>query len=169
MNSTLVETFNKHVMPEDVLIHLGDWSFGGIHNIWLFRSQIKCKSIHLILGNHDHHIERNKQLPNYMQAPAKSLFTSVQYVNTFKHEKDSLFLSHYSHRVWEGSHRGVIHLYGHSHASLEDKPYGKSMDVGVDAAYRLFGEYRPFHIDEIKSIMNQREIEFPDHHDSNTN
>jgi calcineurin-like phosphoesterase family protein len=104
-----------------------------------------------------------------MRAPAKSLFTSVQYVNTFKHEKDSLFLSHYAHRVWNGSHKGVIHLYGHSHASLEDKPYGKSMDVGVDAAYRLFGEYRPFHIDEIKSIMSQREISFPDHHDSNTN
>ena len=35
--------------------------------------------------------------------------------------------------------------------------WGKSMDIGVDNAYRLFGEYRPFSLDEIKKIMDDRE------------
>lgn len=76
---------------------------------------------------------------------------------------------HYSMRVWNGSHKGFIHLYGHSHSSLEHAPWGKSMDVGVDNAYRLFGEYRPFSLKEVVEMMSKREIEFIDHHDKNTN
>lgn len=47
--------------------------------------------------------------------------------------------------------------------------YGKSMDIGIDVAYKLFGEYRPFSIDEIISILDKKEVEYPDHHDKNTN
>jgi len=31
-----------------------------------------------------------------------------------------------------------------------------SMDVGVDAAFQLFGEYRPFSLDEIENVMSKR-------------
>lgn len=64
MNKTLVDNINEVVGEEDILFHLGDWSFGGIDKIWEFRKQIKCKNIHLILGNHDHHIKNDKILPN---------------------------------------------------------------------------------------------------------
>ena len=67
MNDTLVNNINSMVGEDDVLIHDGDWSFGGIENIWEFRKRIICKNIHLILGNHDHHIERDKVLPNCHQ------------------------------------------------------------------------------------------------------
>jgi calcineurin-like phosphoesterase family protein len=56
MNDAIVNSINKYVMENDILYHLGDWSFGGINSIWEFRKQIKCKNIHLILGNHDEHI-----------------------------------------------------------------------------------------------------------------
>lgn len=67
-------------------------------------------------------------------------------------------LFHYAMRVWNKSHHGSIHLYGHSHDSLDkDGEYnGLSMDVGMDSAYRIFGEYRPFQIVEIIDIMNKR-------------
>ena len=64
MNKTLVDNINKVVGEDDILFHLGDWSFGGIDKIWEFRKQIKCKNIHLITGNHDHHIINDKILPN---------------------------------------------------------------------------------------------------------
>ena len=64
MNQALVDGINSVVREDDVLFHLGDWSFGGIENIWKFRKQIKCKNIYLLLGNHDEHIELNKTLPN---------------------------------------------------------------------------------------------------------
>lgn len=187
MNKTLVDSINKYVGEDDVLYHLGDWSFGGIEQIWNFRKQVKCKSIHLILGNHDEHIRHNKVLPNVYQSDddcklydgkpnwndfkleveAQELFTSVQDVLHLSINKNKLFLSHYSHRIWEGSHKGYIHLYGHSHGTIPD--FGKSMDVGVDVAYRMFGEYRPFSFEELMSIMSSKEIEMVDHHNKKTN
>jgi predicted phosphodiesterase len=64
MNQALVDGINKNVKFNDVLIHLGDWSFGGIDKIWEFRKQINCQNIYHVYGNHDHHISRNKVLPN---------------------------------------------------------------------------------------------------------
>jgi calcineurin-like phosphoesterase family protein len=189
-NEIIVKNINKSCQENDILYCLGDWSFGGVENIWNFRKQLNCKNIHLILGNHDHHIEDGRELKipdadeerlhwlcnindvyeqynGYMHISADKLFTSVQHVAQVKLGGQNIFMSHYSHRIWLGSHKGYLHLYGHSHASIPD--YGKSMDVGVDAAYKHFGEYRPFNLNEILLLLSEREIEFPDHHSTETN
>lgn len=171
MSKHIVKVFNKTVNEDDTLYHLGDWSFAGIQNIWNFRKQLKCKNIHLILGNHDEHIRKNKILPNVegwgdeITKHTQDVFTSVQDVLTVKHNKHEFFLSHYSHKIWNGSYRGTIHLYGHSHGTIED--FGKSMDVGIDNAKKILGEYRPFSIEEIISIMNEKDIKLIDHHIDN--
>lgn len=186
MNQDLVKQINKIVGTDDTLYHLGDWSFGGIENIWKFRKQIACQNIHLILGNHDHHIEENKLLENChyygsdpldiadgawstfsSQVYSQKLFSSVSHYKEIKTPAGIIVLSHYGHRVWHGSHKGWIHLYGHSHGSLP--MYGKSMDVGVDSARVLLGEYRPFYLSEVVQLMRDRSIDFPDHHSSETN
>lgn len=206
-NDAIVSGINKYVKEDDILYCLGDWSFGGINSIWEFRNRIRCKNIHLILGNHDEHIEANKILPNchYKSATtseivsgdskanyeqdyswneltttnvmARDLFKSVDYmfkgkIGCFKR----ITLCHYAMRVWDKSHKGAVMLYGHSHDSLDCNretgdldEYGLSMDVGMDAAYRLYGEYRPFHIDDIARIMSMRAIKLVDHHNSLTN
>ena len=162
MNMALVDGINKYVKEDDILYHLGDWSFGGVQNIFQFRNYIICKNIHLILGNHDQHII-DKEIKYYdTKFNPIELFSSVQDVLTLELGKTKLFLSHYSHRVWLGSHKGVIHLYGHSHGNIPD--YGKSMDVGVDVAFKKFGEYRPFNIGDITNIMSKRSIDKIDHH-----
>ena len=162
MNMALVDGINKYVKEDDILYHLGDWSFGGVQNIFQFRNYIICKNIHLILGNHDKHII-DKEIKYYdTKFNPIELFSSVQDVLTLELGKTKLFLSHYSHRVWLGSHKGVIHLYGHSHGNIPD--YGKSMDVGVDVAFKKFGEYRPFNIGDITNIMSKRSIDKIDHH-----
>lgn len=162
MNMALVDGINKYVKEDDILYHLGDWSFGGVHNILQFRNYIVCKNVHLILGNHDQHIVDKEIKYHDTSFNPIELFSSVQDVLTLDIGKTKLFLSHYSHRVWLGSHKGVIHLYGHSHGSIPD--YGKSMDVGVDVAFKKFGEYRPFNIGDITNIMSKRTIEKIDHH-----
>ncbi len=71
MNDVIVDNINSIVGENDVLIHLGDWSFGGFDNIAEFRSRIVCKNVHLTYGNHDHHIRRNKD-------DIQSIFSSTQ-------------------------------------------------------------------------------------------
>ena len=163
MNDALVHNINKIVGEDDILYHLGDWSFGGVHNIHYFRKALVCKNIHLILGNHDHHI-KDKEIKFFDSSfNPMDLFSSVQNVFTGKIGSREFHLSHYSHQVWPASHKGVIHLFGHSHGSL--KGIGRSMDVGVDT----HKEFRPYHINEIFKIMDGISINFIDHHESDTN
>ena len=151
MNKNITETFNKYVKEGDILYHLGDFCFGGHNKTPIYRDSLKCQNIHILRGNHDEHIDLYKDS-----------FLTIKDVDYIQHGKNKFFLSHYSHRVWNGSHKGVIHLYGHSHGSIED--FNKSMDVGIDVAYRLFGEFRPFHINEIIEIMKTKSVEKIDHH-----
>jgi calcineurin-like phosphoesterase family protein len=164
MTEYLILQINKYVKHDDILYHMGDWSFAGADKAIKFRHQLNVREIHLCYGNHDEHIRKNKIIDGI---ELQSLFTTVQDVKLVQHGHNNFFLSHYGHRIWIGSHKGYIHLYGHSHASLP--MYGKSMDVGMDSAKRILGEYRPFHINEVIDLMKKREIEFPDKHDINSN
>lgn len=140
MNKAIVDNINAVVKEDDELYHLGDWSFGGIENIWNFRKQIKCKNIHLILGNHDHHIERNSQIRvgereylDFLEIPTdvyknfggmshvntQDLFSSVSHYKEVKINGRRFVMMHYAMGVWNDSHRGSIMLYGHSHGTLD--------------------------------------------------
>lgn len=152
MNKTIIETTNKYVKTDDLIYFLGDFCFGDHNKTPIYRNLINCENIHFIRGNHDNNIDLYS-----------NVFTSIQDVLSIRHGRYKYFLSHYSHRVWPGSHKGVIHLYGHSHNSISD--FGKSMDVGVDVAFKMFGEYRPFHINEIQDIMSKKIISPVDHHE----
>ena len=145
MNQVLTETYNKYIKEDDILWYLGDFSFGGHLDIPIYRSYINCKTIHFILGNHDKH------LPKYAH-----LFSSVQ--EKWKGEIDGkkVFFNHYPIPNWEGKKTGVYHAYGHVHGNLSEERNGNSIDIGVDHAYKLFGEYRPFALEEFISILDER-------------
>lgn len=160
-DQTIVDNFNSLVKPDDILYHMGDWSFGGHENIKKYRNLVKCKNIHLILGNHDQHI-----VPR--DSPYRGCFSSVHYVNNFSIKwdggqlgKTKFFLSHYSHQVWENSHHGTIHLFGHSHGTLSG--IGRSMDVGVDTH-----NFYPYSLDEIMYFMDTKAVHAIDHHNEHT-
>ena len=100
MNELIVSNINKYVKEDDILYHLGDWSFGGIENIWEFRKQINCKNIYLVPGNHDHHIKSNKILPNCIirtfNLNSKDVFTEVlPELTKIKIDKQEILLSHF--------------------------------------------------------------------------
>jgi calcineurin-like phosphoesterase family protein len=61
-----------------------------------------------------------------------------------------IVICHYAMRVWNRSHHGAWHLYGHSHGNLPDTP-SLSMDVGVDTH-----DFRPWHFDKISTLMAER-------------
>lgn len=168
MNQALVNGINDYVKKEDILFCLGDWSFGGIESIGDFRSKINCEIIHLIYGNHDHHLEDPYKVV-YQNLKSKDLFESLQYVKTITvklgDKKYQIFMSHYAHLVWDKSHKGALHLFGHSHTSINHLAVGRSQDCGVDNAFLKFGEYRPFNLaTEIIPVLLSKPIAKVDHH-----
>lgn len=177
MNTALVDSINKYVGEDDYLVHLGDWSFGGIDNIWNFRKRINCKNIIEIFGNHDHHIVNNKELVNWTlesdrKQYAQQLFESVHsylelIVTSPSAEKKTYNMMHFPLAVWNKAHHNRIMLHGHTHGSFQHN--GRSLDVGVDHAFKLYGEYRPFSQEDINNFMDKREFEQLSHHNKNTN
>ena len=135
MNSTLVSNINEVVKENDILFHLGDWSFGGFDKIAEFRNRINCKNIHLILGNHDHHIERNKEdIRSLFSSVNRYLELQVKYnVGTPIYGMVNLVLMHYPIASWNKMNEGWIHLHGHVHLPSDKRiGQGRVMDVGVE-------------------------------------
>ena len=161
MNELIVNNINKYVKEDDILYHLGDWSFGGIENIWEFRKLIKCKNIYLVPGNHDHHIKSNKILPNCIirtfNLNSKDVFIEIlPELTKITIDKKEVILCHFPLEEWENMDRGSIHLHGHSHHTKDYTDlnmYTKRMDVGMD-----WEEFRPYSWEEIKEIMGDRKI-----------
>ena len=155
MNKMIVDNINNCVKEDDTLIHIGDWSFGGFENIETFRSQINCKNVILILGNHDHHIENNKD-------NVRSLFKHVSHYlelnvvletksGTAKHK---FVLCHYPIISWNNMPQGAFMIHGHQHLK-EDARFGEGrrMDVGMCGS----PEFRPYHIDEVLELLSGRD------------
>lgn len=160
MNKLIVSNINKYVKQDDILYHLGDWSFGGIENIWEFRKQIKCKNIYLVPGNHDHHIKKNKILAQKeydINIYAHDCFLAVlPELIKINLDKQEIILSHFPLEEWENIDRGSIHLHGHCHHTKDYTDlnmYSKRMDVGMD-----WEEFRPYSWEEIKKEMKERKI-----------
>ena len=157
MNFTIVNNINEKVKENDFLIFLGDWSFGGFENIIKFRSQIICNNIHFILGNHDHHIENNKD-------NVKELFLSVSNYCSLSYKEIKFKLMHFPISSWDGLDRGTIHLHGHMHFKNEHRfGVGRSMDVGLDGN----SDFKPYNIEECIELMENKPINsiyLNDHH-----
>lgn len=156
MNNTLVDNINQVVGENDILVHLGDWSFGGFEMIETFRNRLVCKNIHLVLGNHDQHIQNNK-------GGVQSLFKSVQNylhldirkeTSKNKVEKSTIVCMHYPIASWDGMNDGVIHLHGHAHLMPDVRLHkGKAMDVGCEGS-----NLEPIKLETILSIMKDQPI-----------
>lgn len=158
MSDIIINNINVHVGYDDMFFILGDVLFGNKQYLPIILNRINCKNVYLILGNHDTYIENN---PDYIK-----LFKGVY--DTVRLEIDkkiNIILSHYAHRTWAGYHKGWIHLYGHSHGTLDG--FGKSMDVGVDAIFNITNAYKPIDLYNVLKIMNKKEIVYPDRHIKN--
>ena len=166
MNDRLVAGINASVGQDDILFHLGDWSFGGFDSIRQFRDRLVCKNIHLILGNHDNHIARNKD-------DVQEIFSSVHNmldlivkwnVGTTTQDEAKFMLMHFPIASWDNLAKGVIHLHGHVHLPKQRRiGPGKMMDVGVDG-----NGLEPIEMKDVLSIMKNQPIKSmmpKDHHE----
>ena len=176
-DAILIENWNNLVMERDEIFFLGDLMYRNKAATESLRKRLNGQ-IYFIQGNHD--------------------ASAFAIRNTFAWYKDvyeaklpyaplgsvRITMSHYAHRVWNKSHHGAWHLYGHSHASLPDDKNSLSFDVGVDnTAMRLSGsplygtgqidttpgllqqqDYRPINLDEVAAVMKTKSFAPIDHH-----
>lgn len=147
-HAMLLDQINTMVGRDDRLVIVGDFAR---RRPGYWRQQIHCKNAVLILGNHD------------QETKCRNVFGGNLYTTRlFKILKDKrVFVSHYPHMFWDGSHKGWYHVYGHCHNQRETYldtiwPQRRSMDVSVDSAYQLFGEWRPFSDEEIYEHLKTR-------------
>lgn len=173
MNDALIDGINSTVGENDYLVVAGDVAFGGAQNIIICMDRIVCKNVILILGNHDHHIDRNKNLYSVERmVKAQDLFLSVHthLILTVKHSdgrSTTYDIFHYPIVAWNKAHHGRVHLYGHVHNSYTHP--GRALDVGMDSAFYKLGEYRPFSESDVQEYMSDREFKQFSHHNSKTN
>lgn len=150
MDDELINQTNECVQEDDILWNLGDFAFPSRYDedryfyetCKHYRDRINCRDVRILWGNHDNqNLIANLFKQNYM-------LHHVSYNN-------ALFcMCHYAMATWNKSHRKSINLYGHSHGQAEDwmnshMPGRRSLDVGVDNAFRLFGKFRPISLKEI--------------------
>lgn len=147
MNSVLVSNINSCVGANDILYILGDVAFGNSANLRAFREQLNCKDIHVILGNHDNNLRKNKD-------ETHNLFTRVRSYDVLHLGEHELVLFHFPLATWDCIGRGTMHIHGHCHRK-PDKRFdpGKSMDIGVDGH-----ELMPYTIDDILGLMKDRPL-----------
>lgn len=147
-NAIMLNSINYCVERHHRLVLVGDFGFSARIAFW--RQKIKCRHIVFILGNHDTPAKIRKAFSGevYQQRTMKLFDTKV-------------FVSHYPNAFWDGSHKGWPHVYGHCHHQREDYldsiwPERRSMDVGPDTAYELYGEWRPHEDTEIYNRLMAR-------------
>lgn len=157
MDAAIIERINARVGPDDWLYHLGDFSFRG-GDPAAYRARVRCRNMVLILGNHDPCFADGTARPEFA-----SLFKAVHRLFKVTVQIDGrsqiIVLCHYAMRVWDRSHHGTWHLYGHSHGSLPDDPHALSWDVGVDA-----NDFSPLSVPQIAEIMSRKRFVPTDHH-----
>lgn len=169
MREGLIEAWNVAVHPNDIVYHVGD--FAWTSSVELVEELIGelYGTIHIVYGNHD-----KKGVKKTKGFASAGDYKEIK-IPLADDETQMICLFHYSCEVWNKSHWGSWHLYGHSHDSLAPKLTRRSFDVGVDAvAARLamkegrekrVHDYRPMSFAEVSEQMKQHRWWKPiDHH-----
>jgi calcineurin-like phosphoesterase family protein len=178
MDATIIDNINKYVGINDTLICNGDFAFGDKRRIPELIEAINCTNLHLIYGNHDHRIRQNyadlfKSTREFAELTVIESQPKAENGKQPKAKKHRLVLCHYPVLVWNGHMKGWIHLHGHCHDSMfhtNPQYYDrKVLDVGIDSAFRIFGEYRPFSFQEVLDLTKDKALIALDHHNENTN
>lgn len=140
----LLNNINKIVPAKgSILYMLGDFTFKDYEK---YRKRIRCEDVRFIIGNHD---------------PERFEGVWPHAIEIRFGDANHAWLAHYPHYTWPRSHYGSYHFYGHCHTMREYTldtmfPDRRSMDVGVDAAKFLLGEFQPFSEGQLLSILQNR-------------
>ena len=159
MNEALIERHNSVVRQCDIVYFIGDFAFYSDPMVIVNIIKRLNGEKHFVSGNHDKALINDhvmKQFQSFSRAPFKEIYVADP---DARGGKQSITLCHYAMRVWNKSHHGAFHLYGHSHGSLPDDPNSRSFDVGVDC-----WNFTPVSYEQVKEVMAKKNWKPIDHH-----
>ncbi len=134
MDEELVKNWNERVRPDQIVFHLGDFSFKNRSNIPHLLDRLNGEVI-LLQGNHD----KPKDL---------KYFKEVHDLAEVVIEDQRIIMCHYAMQVWNHSSRGSWCIHGHSHGTLTPNWSRKITDIGVDS----WG-YKPVSFSQLQTEM----------------
>lgn len=117
MHQYMKEKWNSKITNGDTVYILGDIAMRGTNEeLIALVAQLKGRKV-LIKGNHD----------DVSDMRYKNVFEEIYDYKEITDYADQdaykLVLSHYPILMWNGQHRGAIHLYGHTHNTYENEFY----------------------------------------------
>jgi calcineurin-like phosphoesterase family protein len=147
MRETLIERHNKKVPNKKsyLTIHAGDMFWQTLTESEASEIMDRLNGRHAFLfGNHDELMERSPLTRGWFEWVRGTNKENTSHSIHF--DKHLIVISHFAQRVWQSSHKGSWHVFGHSHQELE--PLGRSFDIGVEGH-----NYEPWSLEEIARRM----------------
>lgn len=168
MNEAIRDNHNRIFGKRDIIFNLGDAIVipRYKHNLSYINSiEGLLKSFHgeiyYIPGNHERQLD-------YI-ARCWKVLPQLYEISVYEPDgkRQNIVMCHYAMRVWNRSHHGSWHLFGHSHGDLCNDlnipmvahETSLSMDVGIDC-----NNYKPFLYEDIKNHMLTKKFKPVDHH-----
>jgi calcineurin-like phosphoesterase family protein len=143
MDDYLIDAWNRTVDPAGVIVIAGDFAWDHNHDyvVKYYVSKLNGNKIWL-KGNHD----------RWMGGRNTSFHWEYLYHKMMGGKpKTTIAVSHYPMRSWKNSGHGSINLHGHCHGTMT--PLKRQLDIGVDNAKKLLGDYVPFSWEQIQEIV----------------
>ena len=157
MDEALISNWNAEVKPNDEVYHLGDVAFCQSDKLKSILQRLNGRK-HLIWGNHDQVIQKDRSL--------QELFVWCRHYHEISIPSATdkyplkIVLFHFPILEWNRGHHGAIHLHGHTHGKCK-YPWGeagehgvvesKILDVGVDVQ-----GYKPISVDRVIELVKDK-------------
>lgn len=154
MNHTIYNNINKKVGKNDLLVLLGDTMMID-KDYDKFLSLIICENVIILYGNHCN--------PNKLNSIISDKLKYQGYYLELFINNQIICCSHYPMFHWNYQSDGSFMLHGHTHGDepsniLKEIHKYKSLDVGIDNYYNIFGTYDVFSLKEIQELLNSNLI-----------
>lgn len=184
----IVDNWRKHIDEDTIVFNLGDICFNDAKgNNFRMISNLPCKTQYVLWGNHC-----SGQNQCYKEAK-ETFFNDLGVTNipdveiyplpfnnmvfcgndlVIRIGKTEVHLSHFAKRIWDHmANRKSLHFSGHSHGNDSGRNpstgTGKCLDVGIENAINETGNIF-FTYEQLVDILDKREVELHDHHDTST-
>ena len=140
-DETLIKNWNEVAHKDDTIYFLGDFSLTRNEISEIIMKHLNGRKF-FIKGNHD-----TKGTISLYQKYG----TYLGQLDEITINKQHIVLCHYKMCVWNRSHYGSWHLFGHSHGGIPDDQNSLSLDVGINCH-----NYYPIEFEEVKKLMEAK-------------